>query len=65
MQSFSWTKWLIYVMTSTYNDYNMASKRQLKNSFPLYKLEIIRPIDLEFFQLAVEIFQSMIHVFKQ
>ena len=43
----------------------MASKHQLKISVPRYKSEIIRPIVLKFFQLAVEIFQSMIHVFKQ
>jgi len=48
-----------------FNDFNMASKHQLKISVPRYKSEIIRPIVLKFFQLAVEIFQSMIHVFKQ
>jgi len=43
----------------------MASKHPLKISLPMYKSEIIRTIGLEFFQLAVEISQSMIHVFKQ
>jgi hypothetical protein len=45
-------------MTNLFNDFNTASKHQLKISVPRYKSEIIRPKDLEFFQLAVEIFQS-------
>jgi hypothetical protein len=48
-----------------FNDVNTDSKHYVKISVPRYKSEIIRPNDLEFFQLAFEIFQSMIHVFKQ
>jgi len=33
----------------------MASKHKLKISVPRYKSETIRQIDLEFFQLAVQI----------
>jgi hypothetical protein len=60
MKKFSMDK-----IINLFNDFNIASKHQLKISVPRYKSEIIRPIDLEFFQLAVEIFQSIIQVFKQ
>jgi hypothetical protein len=40
-------------MINLFNDFNMASIQELKNSVPWYKSEIIRLIDLEFFQLAV------------
>jgi hypothetical protein len=43
----------------------MVNKHRHEISLPMNKSEIIGTIDLEFFQLAVEIFQSMIDVIKQ